>query len=57
MVCCEFNVMASFLQNSLPATYMIAVSFYVIGMMYVAGNISFDPHGYKVTRHLSLNLS
>jgi hypothetical protein len=33
---------------SVSYAYMVAVTFYVVGMFYVCGNISFDPLQYKV---------
>lgn len=34
--------------SGLASTYLVAVSFYVIGMIYVCSNISFDPQQTKV---------
>jgi hypothetical protein len=34
--------------SAVASTYMISVSMYVIGMVYVCSNISVDPSGYKV---------
>jgi hypothetical protein len=34
--------------SSVASTYLVAVAFYGIGMVYVCSNISFDPHQWKV---------